>query len=119
MIDVFKKLDDTRVELSPFPYVMVEDILPEEICDALIREMPPLHVLTHGQPPGDNHRFNFSYVDAVTSPGISQLWREVLAQAASQTFLDRMLRLFGPSIREYYPEFESRFAPIHQLKAEL
>jgi hypothetical protein len=119
MIDVFKKLDGAHVETNPFPYLVIEDILPEDICDALIREMPPLHVLTHGQPPGDNQRFNFSYADANGNPDIPQIWREVLAQAVSQNFLDRILRLFAPSIREFYPDFERRFAPIHELKAQL
>jgi hypothetical protein len=37
----------------------------------------------------------------------------------SQHFLDRLLRLFGPSILDYFPDFEKRFAPIGELKAEL
>jgi hypothetical protein len=37
----------------------------------------------------------------------------------SQHFLDRLLRLFGPSILNFYPDFEKRFAPISELNAEL
>jgi hypothetical protein len=117
MVDVFKKLDDAKAELNPFPHVVIEDILPEEVCDGLIREMPPLDVLTHGEPPGDNKRFNFSYADAMATRGVSPLWRDVLGQAMSQSFLKRVLRIFGPSIREFYPEFERRFAPIDRLVA--
>jgi hypothetical protein len=117
MVDVFEKLDDAKAELDPFPYVAIEDVLPGDVCDRLIREMPPLHVLTHGDPPGDNKRFNFSYADATATPGISPLWRDVLGQSMSQRFLDRVLRIFGPSIREFYPEFERRFAPLDRLVA--
>jgi hypothetical protein len=117
MVDVFKRLDDVKAEIDPYPHVVVEDVLPEEVCDALIREMPPLHVLTSGEPLGDNKRFNFSYDDAVTTPGISPLWRDVLGQAMSQNFLDRVLRIFGPSIRDFYPDFEKRFASLDQLVA--
>jgi hypothetical protein len=117
MLDVFRKLDEVRPELDPFPYVVVEDILPEEVCDALIREMPPIEVLTHGVPPGSNQRFNFSYADALANSNISALWREVLAAGISQGLLDRILGLFGPAIRANYPDFEERFAPVAELKA--
>jgi hypothetical protein len=117
VVDVFKKLDDAKAELNPFPFVVVEDILPEQICDGLLREMPPLDVLTHGEPPGDNKRFNFSYAEAAAAPGISRLWLDVLEQAISQTFLDRILRIFEPSIREFYPDFERRFGPVNRLVA--
>jgi hypothetical protein len=117
MIDAFAKLDDARVELQPFPYLLINNVLPADVCDALIREIPPLDVLTHGQPLGDNKRFNFTYANAVAARGISPLWRDVLTQAVSQRFLDRLLKLFGPSILEFYPDFETRFAPIDKLKA--
>jgi hypothetical protein len=116
-MDVFRKLDDVKAERYPFPFALVEDILPEEVCDQLIREMPPLHVLTKGRPPGDNQRFNFSHASAMATPGISPLWRDVLGQAMSQSFLERILRIFGPYIGEFYPDFEQRFAPINQLVA--
>jgi hypothetical protein len=119
MIDVFAKLDDARVELHPFPYLVIENVMPDDVCEALICEMPPLDVLTHGQPLGDNKRFNFTYANAVAARGISPLWRDVLTQAVSQRFLDRLLRLFSPSILEFYPDFETRFAPIDRLKAEV
>src|SRR5262245_16269419 len=103
MTDVFKKLDDARVELSPFPYVVIENFLPKEVCDSLLREMPALQVLTKGHPLGSNKRFNLTYADA-SSPQIPQIWRDVLSQAVSQRFLDRLLRLFGSSILHFYPD---------------
>jgi hypothetical protein len=119
MADLFKKLDHATVEQCPFPYVVLEDFLPDGICEELLRQMPSISVLSHGHPPGDNQRFNFSYTDAVSTAGISQNWLDVLAQGVSQNFLDRLLRLFGPSIREFYPDFESRFGPLDKLKAEV
>jgi hypothetical protein len=119
MADLFKKLDHATVEQHPFPYVVLEDFLPDGICEDLLRKMPSISVLSHGHSLGDNQRFNFSYADAVSTPSISKNWLDVLAQGVSQNFLDRLLRIFGPSIREFYPDFESRFGDLYKLKTKI
>jgi hypothetical protein len=117
MFDAFKKLDEVRVVDEPFPHVVIEDILPAELCDQLIRQMPPIEVLTAGEAAGSNKRFNLSCAHAQTASGVSALWRDVLLQGSSQQFLDRVLALFGPSIRTAYPDFADRFGPVESLKA--
>lgn len=117
MMDVFSKLDTVSVQTQPFPYVVIDDVLPADLCDALTLELPPLEVLTRGAPLGSNQRFTMSHADAVTTAGVSALWRDVLAQAVSKDFLARMIRLFGSSIRSAYPDFEDRFAPLSELVA--
>lgn len=115
-MDAFLKLDEAQIVDDPFPYAVIENVLPAELSDALIQEMPPIDVLTSGGAPGSNKRFNLSYAQALTAP-VSPLWCEMLRQSASQGFLDRLLRLFGPSIHSAYPDFEDRFGPIHKLRA--
>jgi hypothetical protein len=95
MFDAFKKLDGVRVAGEPFPHVVIEDVLPAELGDQLIKQMPPIEVLTAGNAVGSNKRFNLSCAQAQTAAGVSAVWRDVLVQGSSQQFLDRVLALFG------------------------
>jgi hypothetical protein len=117
MSDFFKNLDEVQVISDPFPHVVMHEVLPANVCDELIRQMPPIDVLTGGEALGSNERFNLSCSHAQTAPGVSALWRDVLLQGSSQQFLDRILNLFGPSIDTVYPDFADRFGRIESLKA--
>jgi hypothetical protein len=117
MLDAFRKLDDAQVVSEPFPHIVIEEMLPPGVCNQLIREMPPIDLLTGGAAPGNNQRFNLSCHQAQAAAGVSALWRDVLLQGSSQNLLDRILRLFGPSIRQAYPDFTDRFGSIAGLEA--
>ena len=117
MRDLFKKLESAEVAEQPFPYLVIENFLPPEICAQLIAELPPVDAFTGEEGPGDNTRFNLSYQKSIANPKVSDLWREVLSVGMSQAYLDQLLRLFRRSIYRYYPDFDRRFGAIDTLVA--
>ena len=108
-MDVFQRLDQAEVVVEPFPYLVVENVLDRELCETLIDEIPPLNVLTCGAASDSNKRFTLSQQEALTDPRISKTWRDVLTQGLSQSFADRVLKLFAPHIRRELVDFEQRF----------
>ena len=117
MRDLFQKLRSAEVTDEPFPYLVIENFLPPEICAQLIAELPAVDTFVGEEGPGDNTRFNLSYQQSMANPKVSQLWREVLSIAMSQEYLDQVLRLFRRSIYEFYPDFDQRFGAVDTLAA--
>ena len=98
---------------------MVEDALPRAIADTLLAEMPPLNVLLQDQDPGSNVRFPLPSPLALGNPKISDAWKDALRACldASQDFLDRTRNRLGGHLLGVFPDFETRFGPINELRA--
>lgn len=113
----FAKLATAEVVTDPFPHLILEDALDAEVSRALLREMPPLEVLTGGAAPQSNKRFTMNGKAVLGESRVSDLWKAVVREGLSQSFLDRVVRLFGPKIERFHPDFTSRFASPSRLRA--
>jgi hypothetical protein len=116
-MDLSERLEAVSVCADPFPHVVVEDALPADLCAALVREMPPLEILTRGAPPESNKRFSLGAADILAEPRISETWKRVVREGLSQRLLDRVLALFAPHIRREHPGLEATFGPLAALTA--
>ena len=47
-MDFYCRLDNAEVIAEPFPYLVLENVFEQDLCERLIREMPSLDVLTRG-----------------------------------------------------------------------
>lgn len=97
--------------------VIKEDAIDIELFKQLLRELPAFETMLKGKPYGSNERVNYSATNVAYNPEVAQVWRDMFQEHLSQKFLDDIIRLFGPYIPKYYPDFETRFAPISKLKA--
>jgi hypothetical protein len=116
---IFASIDQAPLIEDPYPHLVVEDALPKAIADTLLAEMPPLEVFTRGRPPGSNVRFRLPSLRALSDPRISSTWKDALSACvdASQDFLERTLSRLGGHLLTLFPDFESRFSPIRELRA--
>ena len=71
-VSVLQKVGRGDVVADPFPHVVVEDALPDELCQRLLQEFPPLDVVTEGASYSSNERFSYSAGRAVGDPAVSQ-----------------------------------------------
>jgi hypothetical protein len=93
--------DDVTVE--PFPHVVVRDVLDPAWCDALVADFPPDAVVAADHPTGSNRRFSYPAAQALKDDRLSPSWREFIRTHVSQSFLDDLVRLFGPHVDRLYP----------------
>ena len=117
--EIFTAIDRAPLVKDPYRHLVVEDALPRAIADTLLDEMPPLNVLLQDQDPGSNVRFPLPSPMALGNPKISDAWKAALRAClgASQNFLDLTLNRLGAHLLEVFPDFETRFGPINQLRA--
>ncbi len=102
-------LTPSSVVTAPFPHVVVENALDDETCRRLVRELPPLEVLTQGRPLGSNVRHDYNAVNVMRDPRLSPIWKQVIGEFVSPLFFDRFLAVFGTSVAREYPTFGRRF----------
>jgi hypothetical protein len=111
----------SRVSLSdvksdPFPHIVIKNAIPEELADELIRQYPPLNVLTKGKVFGSNKRFNYSIKDIHESGGVPDIWREFIEAQTSHEFVQRFFSLFGEHIEKTFPDFSRSMKPWESIK---
>jgi hypothetical protein len=116
VLSVLSRATRADVVHEPFPHLVVDDALDSAVADRLIAEFP-VDVITGGKTHGSNKRLNLRAATSIDDPRLSPLWREVVADHVSQTYLDQLLDLFGEAVLERYPRFESRYGKLDELRA--
>jgi len=119
MSNVFAAIERATLVEDPFPHLVVQDALPADIADTFLAEMPSVEVLAQGRPIGSNVRFYVPSAVAFADPRIAEPWKGALRTCldSAQGFLDLFIRRLGDHLRTTYPQFETQFAPLDQLRA--
>jgi hypothetical protein len=102
-LSVLQKAARADVKSDPFPYVVVRDALPAEVCESLIQSYPPLAVMDVDQNK-NNSRWSYSAPLVKANDRIPALWKEFVAYHASEAFYREVIDLFAPDILRLYPK---------------
>ena len=118
-MDVFASLDRAALVETPYPHLLVEHALPDDLAATLLSEVPALEVFARGKNLGSNVRFPLPSHVALADPRVSPRWKQAIeaCNAASQALLDRFVARLGAYVLAAYPDFEASFGPIDRLRA--
>jgi hypothetical protein len=102
-LSVLQNVTASDVRTHPFPLVVVDKALPQDLYDELTRSFPSMWKMGifDGK---NNHRWNYPHHKAKSNPLIPSIWREFLAYHSSDDFLKDVISVFGKSIVETYPD---------------
>ena len=89
-ISVLQKAKPSDVSCEPFPHLIIENALPQELATKLTNSFPTNLFLNIG----NNKRADISANDALEMSGVPKVWREFLDFHSSQAFFDQFLNLF-------------------------
>ena len=93
------KVEDLRV--NPFPYLVIENALPDSICEELLSTYPSPE--SQGVDQSQNNlRWSTKARDLPKVPGLASIWAEIIAYHTSQAFLDEVLNVFQSSLLSMY-----------------
>jgi|LakMenEpi03Aug12_release.lakeMendotaPanAssembly.Ray.scaffolds.fasta_scaffold387393_1 hypothetical protein len=93
------KADDLRVK--PFPYLVIENALPDSICEELLSTYPSPEIQGVDQS-RNNLRWSTKARDLPKISGLASIWTEIIAHHTSQAFLDEVLNVFQSSLLSMY-----------------
>jgi hypothetical protein len=116
MKNLLSYVNKDSLRTSPYPYVLVKNLLPQNLVDDLIREFPPIETITKGETPGSNKRFDYLAKDVRADDSISRTWREFIDANVSSDFYSDFLRLFGDEINRHFPSLKEQFGSLANIK---
>jgi hypothetical protein len=96
--------------------VVVENALDEELCRQLVREFPPMETFTEGRAYPDNYKLIYPAAKALRNPDLFDPWKRFIQDHLQRDVWLDMVRLFRPYLLSAYPDFETRFGKIEQLR---
>lgn len=105
-----------QVVTAPFPHIVVEDALPEDLYLQLASQYPSTDLIGGGAKTASNQRLSLPASKALHNPEISPLWREFVRLHTSPTFFDLVVKLFAEELRQVYPSLEKNIGPLEKLR---
>ena len=101
-MSVLQRVRASDVETDPYPFVVVPDALPNDLCDALISEYPRLGILGVDAVQ-NNSRWSIPALAVSQNEAIARVWKDFVAYHASPAFFDECVRVFGEHVVRLYP----------------
>jgi hypothetical protein len=101
---------------QPFPHVVIENALDEQLCLQLIRDFPPQETFTQGRRVRSNQKFIHTGAMARQSPDLSECWKSFILDHLKPSIWEEMLRVFQRHFLRTYPDFEERFGRLKDLR---
>ncbi|HET6473176.1 MAG TPA: hypothetical protein VFG38_15125 [Pseudomonadales bacterium] len=114
-MSVLRKASADQVVTDPYPFIVIDDALPDALCDALICEYPNLGVLGVDAQQ-NNSRWSVPAYEVAQNASIARVWREFVAYHASRAFYDEVIDLFGEHIVRMYPHAFPNVAALRALR---
>ena len=94
-----------EIHLAPFPYIVIDDALPEDIYNELLETRPSYEWIIHDRETKPNSRYDMPAINSLRK-GLPQIWQDFVTYHTSKEFLDEIIGWFGPSIGALYSEIK-------------
>lgn len=101
-LSLFQRVDDSHLAFDPFPYLVIENALPENLHTELRRTFPSRQILKVVG--GQNKRWSTPLLELRKIQGVTSLWRSFVEYHASQEFVNEVVTFFGDTIVQMYPK---------------
>lgn len=98
-----------QVSTTPYPHFSMQNVLPQDVYDALDEEFPDLATVLNGRTAyGNNEAVRMSAKQVLGDRRISPLWRDFFEYHTSPEYWRNVTRLFGDFFRQEFPGLETR-----------
>lgn len=100
-LSLLQRASKTDVVESPFPYLVIENALPIDLCEALIRSYPSLE--SQGIDESlDNVRWSTHAENLDTIIDLAPVWKDFVGYHVSQEFFDQVMSIFAEPLSRLY-----------------
>lgn len=91
-MNLLNNLQKEDIQSYPFPHITKEDVLPSDLAGTLLKEYPPLELITKGGKK-ENERYHFFAKEAL--PLVTPLWESFILSHLTQSYWDKFAELFN------------------------
>ena len=114
-LSILQNLKSSDIKLSPFPYVVIDKVLPEKLYNQLSKAYPSVEVIFNNAfrkkdtVIQQNQRYDLSAAEVYNGKDIELgPWRDFVYYHTSQEFYDEFMDKFSEAIHSIYPDLQSR-----------
>jgi hypothetical protein len=112
-VRIAEAIDRTQLHLEPFPYMVIDGLLPEELYNALVRGLPPVEVFASKGAGKEQLAVPFSL-----APSYSQrVWTHLVDDLIPNIIAPRLIDKFRAPIDEWiasnWPQLDPRSVELH------
>ena len=91
-----------EIHLAPFPYIVIDNALPEDTYNELLETRPSYEWIIHHREIEPNSRYDVKAVDSL-GMGLPKIWRDFVTYHTSNDFWQDVLGVFGDCVNLAYP----------------
>lgn len=103
-----RRILEGRFVEEPYPYLVLEPALDEELYNELEASFPASEIVYQGAEPQNNQSHLLSAREALDGGALPPVWHETISRLATPDFFRDALTALAPYTKDYIPEFEMR-----------
>ena len=103
MKSILHKATAADVVREPFPHVVVDGALEEDVYAQLAASFPESDVLVDGRPLENNSAYRLPCEKLLAEARVAQCWKDFVRLHTSASFFAEVMAIFGDALRELHP----------------
>ena len=107
MKSILHKVTGADVVMRPFPHVVVDGALEEDLYAQLTSHFPPSEAILDGRAVENNAPYRMPAARLLSDARVAACWKEFARYHTSAAFFREVLSIFGDAVREVHPSLPS------------
>lgn len=107
-----ENISPDQVRAHPFPHVVVENVIDQELCDQLIAQFPQQEIIAGTQRHAKTTKYYLNAEQSQRDSRVTPLWKQTLLDLVQPNVWHSLVRIFGDSLLREYPDFEGRYGAL-------
>ena len=104
-VNLFQNSGNIKLELEPFPHIVIKNALPERIYNKLYNEFPRIEYFNEGGMQfGNNYPIFKNCSELLNDHRVSDIWKEFVHYQSSPEFFEQCVTIFKSQIEKYYSD---------------
>jgi hypothetical protein len=104
-MSLLTSLSKAKVQLEPFPHLIVEDCLQQPLCDRLTENFPAIESFVKGRALPPNKKIVRRATELLADMGLASLWKSFIEEHLAPVVFSEWLALLGDTLLAEYPQF--------------
>lgn len=101
-LNILQNIDNGSVFFEPFPYLIINNALPQELYKELSSNYPSNEIIAGDDLLKNNIRYQLSVETTIENLHVSQIWKDFVFYHTSKEFYIEVLNVFGEELDKYY-----------------
>ena len=111
-LSILQKANNFSLELNPFPHLIIQNALPQELANTLTKNFP----ISSFQANANNTRFDISASKLSEIKDLANPWKEFIKFHTSQEFFYELIKIFGNEIIKKNDRYFSSLADLQNMR---